>query len=287
MSELSAPNTKAGRLQRQCLERLKAHEDHPDGLPTSVRFIYYEFVKDGVVAKHADKVGGRRSDQNICDAIFRLRDAGVVPWTWISDETRTLTVYRYAPTVADYLNETVDLARIDPWQGKPPPMILSESRSLGGVVRDKFCYSYLVPVAPTNGQVGGFLRTHVAPELVPGQRVLYLGDFDWQGGQIEANTRKVLEKLVGGELDWERIALTEQQVTRYNLPIIRKPDRRYKPVRYHDAVECEALEQRFIVGLVRRHLDALLPEPLKDVLEREEAQRRKVRAALKRIARSA
>jgi hypothetical protein len=87
-------------------------------------------------------------------------------------------------------------------------------------------------------------------------------------------------------LDWQRVALTKQQVDDHRLPIISKPDRRYKPVRYHDAVECEALEQPFIVGLVRDHLNVLLPEALEDVQEREEAQRKKVRAALKKLARS-
>jgi hypothetical protein len=283
---LSAPETKAGRLQRQCLERLRTHERHPDGLPTSVRFIYYEFVKDGAIAK-TNKKGGRRSDQDIAEAIFRLRTAGVVPWEWIVDETRSIDIWRYAASVADFVKDTVDNARIDAWDGEPPPMILTESRSLGGVLRRSLAYEYLTPIAPTNGQVGGFLRTDIAPALEPGQRVLYLGDWDWQGGQIETNTRTVLEELIGGELDWERVALTEAQVRAHNLPVISKPDRRYKPVRYHDAVECEALEQPFIVGLVRARLNALLPEPLAHVREREQAQRTKVRAALGRIARSA
>lgn len=282
---LSAPDSKAGRLQRQCLERLKAHEQQPDGLPTSVRFIYYEFVKDGLIAKHSDKKGGRRSDQDIGEAIFRLREIGLVPWDWISDETRSLNSWTYAATVANYIENEVDGARIDLWDGEPPPMILTESRSLSGVLNN-MAYEYLTPIAPTNGQVGGFLRTDIAPALIPGQRVLYLGDFDWQGHQIEANTRKVLEELIDGELRWERVALTETQVKRHKLPIILKPDRRYKPVRHHNAVECEALEQSFIVGLVRRRLNVLLPQPLAGVREREDAQRTKVRAALGKLARA-
>ena len=144
-----------------------------------------------------------------------------------------------------------------------------------------------MPIAATNGQVGGFLRTNVAPALCLGQRVLYLGDFDHQGGQIEANTRAVLEDLIGGDLDWERLAITEAQVRARHLPMIRKPDRRYKPVQYHDAVETEALGQSVIVNIVRRRLNALLPEPLADVLERERAQRAKVSTALAKIARRA
>jgi hypothetical protein len=55
---------------------------------------------------------------------------------------------------------------------------------------------------------------------------------------------------------------------------IRKADRRYRPVRYHDAVETEALRQTIIADIVRARLDALLPEPLARELEREEQQRR-------------
>jgi hypothetical protein len=39
------------------------------------------------------------------------------------------------------------------------------------------------------------------------RRCLYLGGFDWQGGQIEANTRRRLEQFTG-PLEWERLALT-------------------------------------------------------------------------------
>ena len=46
-------------------------------------------------------------------------------------------------------------------------------------------------IAATNGQVGGFLHTDVAPVLNDSARVLYLGDFDLAGNDIEANTRRV------------------------------------------------------------------------------------------------
>jgi hypothetical protein len=282
---LSAPHTKRGRLQRIILEMLRAREHEPDGLPTSTRFIYYELVQRGVIAKkRATGKTGRRSDQDVADAVFWLRKVDLVRWEWIVDETRSIDDWRCAPSVADFVKDTVDNARIDAWDGEPPPMILSESRSLAGVLRN-LASEYLVPIAATNGQVGGFLRTDGARALCPGQRVLYLGDWDWQGGQIETNTRSVLEDLIG-ELDWERLAITEAQVRANDLPVISKPDRRYKPVRYHDAVETEALGQSTIVGLVRDGLDSLLPEPLADVRERERAEGAKVRAALAKIARS-
>src|SRR5262249_3534012 len=94
---------------------------------------------------------------------------------------------------------------------------------------------------------------------------------DWCGGQIESNTRNVLERLVGDGLEWTRIALTEEQVEHYRLEDkqIMKPDHRYSPVRYYPAVETGALKQQVIVQIIRAALDTELPEPLSHVLERE------------------
>jgi hypothetical protein len=109
-------------------------------------------------------------------------------------------------------------------------------------------------------------------------QVLYLGDYDLAGNQIETNTRSVLEQIAGN-LDWTRIALTAEQVERYSLPTIEKRDRRYSDGHPHLAVETEALSQKLIVDLLAAELAALLPESLERVLEREKRQQR----ALKKI----
>ena len=86
-------------------------------------------------------------------------------------------------------------------------------------------------------------------------RVLYLGDFDLSGDLIETNTRRVLEREVGGDLRWERLALTEKQVQNYGLPVITKRDRRYKDGHPHRAVETEAISQRVLIDILRARLD--------------------------------
>ena len=48
-------------------------------------------------------------------------------------------------------------------------------------------------------------------------------------------------------------------------------------------VETEALGQGVIVGMLRTRLDELMPEPLDDVLEREQAQRAEVAEQLRRL----
>ena len=179
----------------------------------------------------------------------------------------------------DYAIAAVAVARIDCWAGEPPPMIITESRSLAGVLRG-IAGRYLCPIAATNGQAGGFLRTDIIPALERGQRVIYLGDEDLAGHQIEQNTRHVIEAEVGG-LDWERLALTPAQVREFHLSSIPKLDRRYKPPRQNVAYETEALSQTIIQDLLINRLDELLPEPLKNVLVREQAQRLQVQALLR------
>jgi hypothetical protein len=136
-------------------------------------------------------------------------------------------------------------------------------------------------VTATKGQAGGYLRTDVAPLLSPGDPVLYVGDYNLSGEQIEANSRRVLEAAVGGKLNWKRVAVRKQHLR--GLPVVIKTDDRYKPPREHRSVEVEAMGQARVLDLLRAELDALLPEPLDHVLVREERQRKRVRAALKKL----
>jgi hypothetical protein len=78
---------------------------------------------------------------------------------------------------------------------------------------------------------------------------LYLGDWDFSGGHIEANTKSVLEREVG-RLAWKRLAVTDRQIERYTLTVIQKYDARTKS--YHDAVESrasgESIPETFLSG---------------------------------------
>lgn len=268
-------------IRRQHLLRLYREHVASKTIPTSHRFLLYELVQQKIVSKQASGVlrpGAkmqRRPDQDWIDALTDLRESGQIPWDAIVDETRSIDDFTGSPSIfADaltYMNEF----RIDPWSGAPP-LILTESRSLAGVLRP-LTREYRALITSTNGQANGFLRNDVAPRLRDDQRVLYLGDYDFSGGHIESNTRRILEEYCS--LKWERLALTRQQVRRYKLTVIQKYDGRDK--KWHDAVETEALSQRVIVKIVRSRLKALLPEPLAAVLEREEVERERLRRFLR------
>jgi hypothetical protein len=267
------PNdTKAGRL-REAVYALVMGPLHAlaGALPTSIRFLFYELVQQGVLTKKAPGERGRLPSQDLSEALMALRESGLIPWDWIVDETRDLDLWQSAPTVYAYVLEAAKTARIDCWAGEPAPLILTESRSLAGVLRN-IASAYLCPIAATNGQVGGFLHTDIIPVLTTGQRVLYFGDEDLSGHQIEHNTRRVIEAETGA-LRWERLALTPEQVRDYGIPPIEKVDNRYRGGKLTVAYETEALSQIVIQQLLTDRLDALLPEPLEDVRVREDAER--------------
>jgi hypothetical protein len=225
---------KAAELRRAVHERLLEHEAAGgDALPTSNRFIFYELRQSGgPLYGWPTRAEGRSEDQNLSGPSKWLRDAGIVPWAWMVDETRSLTAYRYAATVAEYLIDTIDQARLDCWDGEPAPLIICEPRTFGGVLERTLAPEYLCPVTATGGQVGGFLHTNVAPWLIGNERrVLYVGDLDLAGGDIEGNTRRVLEDAATREFGdgWTRVALTAEQGR--NLPKVKKVDRRFRPTR--------------------------------------------------------
>jgi hypothetical protein len=268
----SSPMSRIGTLRSALMSLLEKH-DRSGELPTSARLLYYELVQASVVS--TKQVGTRRTDLDTIKALTQLREGGSVPWHWIVDETRSLEDYTGYPTIKEGLIATLPHINIDPWRGRWP-MIITESRSLAGVLR-RVATDYRVPIASTNGQCGGFLHTVVAPALKPGGTVAYVGDWNLAGTQIEDNTRRVLEHEVGGTFDWTRIALTEAQVRYYDLPIIIKHDRRYKNGGgTHRTVEAEALSQTVLINILRTWLDAMLPEPLDRVIERERKQRKQM-----------
>jgi hypothetical protein len=284
---LSRPDTKAGRLQRACLDLLQQHE-RDDALPTNCTFLFYELEQQGSVPKHyRNEDGGKRARtprQDVSDATMRLREVGLVPWEWLVDESRTVDEWESAPSVYEYAIAAIERARIDCWGGESAPLILCEARSMKGVL-SRITARYLAPIGATGGQSAGYLVNDIAPLLSGNTRpVLYIGDHELRGpaDQIEANTRRYLEKHARRTFDkrtWKRIALTEAQVNadrRLRGLVITKLDRRYKPPREYQAVECEAVGQATLERMLRAQLDARLPEPLQRVLVREKRQRAEI-----------
>ena len=137
-------------------------------------------------------------------------------------------------------------------------MILTESRSLAGVLRDIASeYQCSVSLQPTDRLVDFFALT--LPRNSGRTHVCFISVIKTCAAvKFNKNTQSVLEREVG-PLKWERLALTETQVKDYKLPIIMKLDKRFKPARLAPAVETEAISQRVLTEILRDRLEELLP----------------------------
>ena len=145
--------SKIGALRDLLVNLLREHE-RDGAIPTSARFLFYELVQRGQLSKHS--TGARRPDQDLHDALTDIREDGRVPWDWIVDETRNLEDYTGYKSVKDGALAQLEHINIDPWRNHAP-MILTESRSLAGVLRI-IAREYCCRIASINGQCGGFLR---------------------------------------------------------------------------------------------------------------------------------
>jgi hypothetical protein len=283
------PGSKAART-REVTHRLlldQANGPGPNDLRTNLRFVFYELEQQGEARKPSpdDRRPNRRrsigwppGSQDITDGVTWLREEGIVHWRWITDETRTLTEWAYAQTVAEYMLDTLPHARLNAWGGELPPVILCESAATAAVLRYEVAQDYVAPISGIRGHSAGFLRNEIAPLFAHGgRRVFYLGDLDRSGMDIEANARRVLERE--HVVDWQRLAMTEDQAA--DIDPIWKTDGRTGKGEW--AWEVESLGQVRLAQLLRGTLDELLPEPLARVREREQAQQAPIRAALEAL----
>jgi hypothetical protein len=184
--------------------------------------------------------------------------------------------------VPHYVADLVSSAAIDRCPGVPRPVILCESRGIGGILYRGVARDYRITVVPLGGQTNGFLRTKAAPYLTGDVVPLYVGDYDLAGGDIEANARDVLKDALDHELDsWERLMITEKQCKmlqrKYSMEPIAKVDKRFKPHRHYWAFEAEALGQNMVMDIIRKRLEEMAPDPLSAVLEREREEKAELR----------
>jgi hypothetical protein len=163
------PVTKIGAL-RELLTALLHEHDRDGAIPTSARFLFYELIQRGELSKERKKGAVRRPDQNLHDALTDVREDGRIPWPWIVDETRSVDDYIGSPSIKQGALDALPYIALDPWRGHVP-FVLTESRSLAGVLRG-IVSDYRCRIASTNGQCGGFLRTNIAPMLRSGDVVL-------------------------------------------------------------------------------------------------------------------
>lgn len=102
------------------------------------------------------------------------------------------------------------------------------------------------------------LCKHIKNLNIKTLNILYFGDYDPSGLDIERNfIKQVQEQLPGMEIKSERLALTNEQIIKYNLPtaIPKEKDKRTKNFIDSKCVELDSLDPNELISLIIKNQD--------------------------------
>jgi hypothetical protein len=182
--------------------------------PMSVRGAFYQASTRGLVAKSE---GGYRKVQR---ALVKMRDAGRIPWGWITDGTRTRYGVRVFDDLDDALGDVAGVYRRDLWRDSPEIVeVWLEKDALKGVVQpviDRWRVDLMVcrgyPSLSYLHDAAEFANEAAKPLVI-----YYLGDYDPSGQDIP---RFIYYRLgeFGVDFTLEMLAVTPGQIEAWQLP---------------------------------------------------------------------
>lgn len=220
--------------------------------PCSVRHLFYRAVVEKMpgVTKSAS---GYNKVQRLA---LELRRSGAIDYSLIVDGTRWMRIPTMWDSAEDALAQTAELYRKNYWTNTKWRLeVWCESDSIAGTITAK-TGEHGVPCFPTKGYTSetfawsasqAWLQT---PHRQP--VVIYVGDHDPHGIEIEAHLKERLAGFTGMDVPWHRVGVTRDQIEELDLPTSGTLKKPYKDelAGYRKAVEAEALPPRMLVDLV-------------------------------------
>jgi hypothetical protein len=243
--------------------------------PMTLRGLFYQLVSRAAIAKT------EQAYENLGRMLCKLRKDGIVPWSWVIDNTRGLRRLDTFQSVGDALELIHRIYRRDPWEDQDRVVyVMCEKDAISGVLAQE-TDPYFVPLGVVRGFSSQTFLNAIAEEIIDCDKpawIYYLGDHDPSGLSIaEVSERTIREFAPGAEIHWERLGVTLQQVDEYKLITrpTKKTDGRAKNF-IGESVEVDALPMDTLRTLVRdaieSNLDSDLYEQTKSV-EQDERQR--------------
>ena len=195
--------------------------------PASVRAVCYQLFTRGFIDSMAKSETNRVSSQ-----LTWAREAGVIPWAWIVDETRASETVSAWKNPEAYIETVRRSYRRDRWTDQPCRIeIWSEKGTIRGTVAPVL-QEYGVTFRVMHGYTSATTAYQVAAESRQGKflTVFYLGDWDPSGMHMSEIDIPSRVEAYGGDLGLERLALNEADIAAglpYFLTESKRKDPRY------------------------------------------------------------
>lgn len=199
------------------------------GLSPSLREVYYRLVTKGLP-------NTKSSYSQLSDKLVEARMMGKIPWGMISDQSRYLfnddipeykSPEEYVQLGIDYLKNIHENYRIPRWYGQPNYVeVWLEKKAAVGTIMS-FLKDREIRIAPLGGfdswgdaykhsrRLESIIKNGIKMENI---HIIYLGDFDPSGSNIEKHARQELNYFKFGGINFKRIAVTKEQIEEYGLP---------------------------------------------------------------------
>ena len=260
-------------IERAIYDALAA--DHPQTL----RGLFYRLESQGVVPKT-----DAAYKTTVMRLSVRMRRAGVLPYDWLSDNTRWMRKPRTHSSLIDLLRSSAAVYRRDLWASQDVYVeVWCEKDALAGVLAE-VTMPYDVPLMVSRGYAS-VTYLHSAAETITAAGkptyLYYFGDYDPSGLDISRRIEQELRRMAPDvEIHFERVAVTADQIREYGLPT--------RPTKATDSrcrgfgaasVEVDALPARVLKAMVEacivRHIDpaALAVVKVAEASERQQLER--------------
>jgi hypothetical protein len=218
--------------------------------PMTVRQVFYQATVRGLVEKSEAGYSKVQTD------LVLLRREGVLPYSWLADNTRWQRKPKSFGSIEEALADTARLYRKALWRDADSYVeVWLEKDALAGVVLP-ITASYDVPLMVARGYASLSFLHSAAEQIAELDRPAYLyhfGDFDPSGVNAGEKIEETLRELApDAEIHFERIAVTSAQIRDWDLPT--------RPTKASDS-----RARNF--GAISVELDAIPPDQLRDLVE--------------------
>ena len=251
--------------------------------PMTVRQVFYQLVVRGVIEKTEEQYQG-----TVIRLLTEMRMAGSIRFDWIVDESRRRISNRTYNSIADAARDTARFYRRSALRECPDYIeIWSEKEALAGVLEDA-AGDYDVDVLVSKG-MPSLTQLHSSACMIARAAragkdafIYQFGDHDPSGvlipKTIDRRLSELCQKLGCDPPLIERVALTKEQITRFNLPT--RPTKREGNRHAHkfegDSVELDALPATELRSMVREVIERHISERNLTVLRAAESSEREL-----------
>jgi hypothetical protein len=185
--------------------------------PMTVRQVFYRLVSAGVIAKTENEY-----KTTVVRLLTEMRRSREIPFGWIADNTRWMRKPRTFDSWHEALRRCAETYRQALWAESPVYVeVWLEKDALAGVLYD-VTDEWDVPLMATRGYPS-LTYVHEAAEAIEDHEkpayIYYFGDYDPSGVDIPRKVEAGLREFApAAEIHFERVAVTPEQIARWNLP---------------------------------------------------------------------